>query len=127
MATDLHREHGGRAGRVVRTSSRPRAPCSPCPDFAAINLAALSVLAALLARWLPNGRREGHEYLALNPRRADRHLGSFRINLRTGRWTDFATDDRGGDPVSLLAFLEACSQTEAARRLARALAMEGGR
>jgi hypothetical protein len=53
-----------------------------------------------------------------------------KINLRTGRWADFATDDRGGDPVSLVAFLEDVSQPEAARRLARMLGLdtrEGGR
>ena len=38
---------------------------------------------------------------AFNPRRADRHLGSFQINVRTGKWADFATGDRGGDLISL--------------------------
>lgn len=87
-------------------------------DFAAINAAALRELPALLARWLPNGRVNGREYEARNPRRGDRHPGSFRVNLRTGRWSDFATGDRGGDPVSLAAFLFDLSQIDAARRLA---------
>jgi hypothetical protein len=39
------------------------------------------------------------EYIVLNPRRADNHLGSFSINLRTGCWADFSSNDRGGDPV----------------------------
>jgi hypothetical protein len=39
----------------------------------------------LLDRWLPGGRREGREYVARNPRRADRTAGSFRINITTGR------------------------------------------
>ena len=39
-------------------------------DFAAINREALPLLPAILQRLLPNGRREGNEYLALNPRRA---------------------------------------------------------
>jgi hypothetical protein len=86
-------------------------------DFAAINAAALATLPSLLPRWLPNGRVMGREYVALNPRRADRHLGSFRVNMRTGRWADFATDDRGGDIVSLLAYLRGCSQGDAARTL----------
>ena len=64
--------------------------------FDCINRAALGILPALLSRWLPNGRREGREYVARNPRRTDRTLGSFKINLRTGRWADFATGDRGG-------------------------------
>jgi hypothetical protein len=86
--------------------------------YAAVAGTALAALPALLARWLPSGRIEGHEYLALNPTRHDRHLGSFRINLRTGRWADFATGDKGGDPVSLAAYLFRLTRAEAARRLA---------
>jgi hypothetical protein len=86
-------------------------------DFAAVNAAALRDLPMLLVRWLPDGRVHGKEYFALNPRRADRHPGSFRVNLRTGRWSDFATGDRGGDPVSLAAYLFGLSQADAARRL----------
>src|SRR5689334_16100983 len=87
-------------------------------DFAKINAAALPALPALLARWLPNGQQRGREYTALNPTRADRRPGSFRINLKTGRWADFATGDRGGDPISLVAFIFHISQADAARRLA---------
>ena len=87
-------------------------------DFAAINAAARSELATLLARWLPDGRVNGREYEARNPRRNDRHLGSFRVNLRTGKWADFAIGVSGGDPVSLAAYLFALSQADAARRLA---------
>lgn len=53
----------------------------------------------------------------LNPTLADRRAGSFSINLRTGRWADFATVDRGGDAVSLIAYIERVSQAKAARRL----------
>jgi hypothetical protein len=91
-------------------------------DFAAINREAVPLLLAILQRLLPNGRREGHEYLALNPRRGDRRLGSFKINLRTGVWADFATDDKGGD----VAFIEDCKQGEAALKLARMLGLDGG-
>jgi hypothetical protein len=87
-------------------------------DFGAVNAAALRELPLLLARWLPDGRVNGREYEARNPRRGDRHPGSFRVNLRTGRWSDFATGDKGGDPVSLAAYLFNLSQAEAARRLA---------
>ena len=87
-------------------------------DFAAINAAARRELATLLARWLPDGRVNGREYEARNPRRGDKHPGSFRVNLRTGMWSDFAIGASGGDPVSLAAYLFALSQTDAARRLA---------
>ena len=96
-------------------------------NFAAINREALPLLPAILQRLLPNGRREGHEYLALNPRRGDRHLGSFRINLANGRWADFALADksaRGGDPISLVAYLLNIKQSEAARGLMRMLGMD---
>ena len=87
-------------------------------DFAAINRAALASLPALLGRWLPDGRLVGDEYVALNPTRADRRAGSFRINIRTGKWADFAVGDAGGDAISLAAYLAGQTQYEAARALA---------
>jgi len=95
-------------------------------EFGRVNRAALAVLPLLLARWLPSGRREGPEYVALNPTRDDCHLGSFRINLRTGRWADFATGDRGGDPISLAAYLSNLKQCEAAEKLAGMFGVEAG-
>jgi hypothetical protein len=93
-------------------------------DFETVNRAALAMLPSVLARLVPGGERAGGEYAALNPTRADRHVGSFKINLRSGAWADFATGDKGGDPVSLVAYLEGCSQGEAARRLGRMLGLD---
>jgi hypothetical protein len=96
-------------------------------DFNHINAEALLCLEAVCRRLLPDGRREGREYLALNPRRGDRHLGSFRINLANGRWADFALADksaRGGDPISLVAYVRNIRQSEAARGLMRMLGMD---
>ena len=76
------------------------------------------MLPALLRRWLPDGRQRGAEWVALNPKRPDRHIGSFSVNMRTGHWSDFATNDRGGDVISLAAFLHDLSQSQAARQLA---------
>ena len=91
-------------------------------DFRRINRAGLARLPDLLARWLPGGRIEGTEYVALNPRRADHQPGSFKINLATGQWADFAVAGaRGGDVVSLAAYLGDIGQTEAAERLAAML------
>ena len=87
-------------------------------DFDAINRTALARLPDLCAVWLPDGQRRGNEYVARNPRRDDRRPGSFTINLHSGRWGDFATDVRGGDPISLAAYLAGIGQAEAARRLA---------
>jgi hypothetical protein len=100
--------------------------CHRSIDFDRINADALVSLDAICRRLFPSGRREGDEYVALNPRRADRHLGSFKINLRTGIWADFASGDKGSDPVSLVAFIEACRQGEAALKLARMLGLDGG-
>jgi len=90
-------------------------------DFARINRAALAVLPRLLARWLPGGRIESREYVVRNPKRQDQRPGSFKVNLPTGRWADFAIGAKGGDTISLAAYLADCGQIEAARRLAAML------
>ena len=69
-------------------------------DFDAINRSALTVLPSLLARWAPGGTVHGSEYVARNPTRADLRPGSFKVNLRSGKWADFATGDKGGDTIS---------------------------
>jgi hypothetical protein len=115
-------------GNIIETAhgiSRPARWASRTKlqiDFGRVNHAALCVLPRLLERWLPGGRIQGAEYVALNPRRADRRPGSFRINTRSGRWADFAVADaRGGDVVSLAAYLGGIGQAEAASRLAAML------
>jgi hypothetical protein len=96
-------------------------------DFMAINAAALACLGPVLLRLAPGGKVIAGEYVALNPRRADNRLGSFKVRFlgaRAGAWADFATGDKGGDVVSLAAYIEGVSQGEAARRLARMLGIE---
>jgi len=79
---------------------------------------ALAHADTIVRRWLPNGRREGSEWVARNPRRADRRKGSFKVNISTGRWGDFSTGDYGGDLVALAAYLFSLSQRDAALRVA---------
>jgi hypothetical protein len=79
---------------------------------------------AIVMQWLPRGKRQGIEWCALNPRRDDHRIGSFRINLRTGAWADFAIDQRGGDLISLGAYLYSLSQAEAALRIAQMLGID---
>jgi hypothetical protein len=86
--------------------------------FRRIADAALSSADVIVQRWLPQGRREGLEWCAINPTRSDHRRGSFKINLKTGRWSDFATGQRGGDLISLAATLHGLSQAEAAIRVA---------
>jgi hypothetical protein len=96
------------------------------PNFAAINQAALAAFPAVLNRLLPGGKTIGREIVALNPRRGDRNIGSFKVNRYNGRWSDFATGDKGGDPISLVAYLAGVSQGDAAHLLAQMLGIETG-
>jgi hypothetical protein len=117
------------ARRTSQSGSRRRGPARGRPaaqagrvDVARINGAALVRLPEILGRWLPGGRIEGVEYVALNPRRADHRPGSFKINLDTGQWADFAVEGvRGRDVASLAAYLGGVGQVEAAERLAAML------
>lgn len=91
--------------------------------FRRIADAALGHADAIVQRWLPDGRREGHEWVARNPKRADHRPGSFKVNLRTGRWGDFSSGDKGGDLVALAAFLFSLNQADAAKRVAEMLGL----
>ncbi|MFI4933048.1 MAG: hypothetical protein ACHP7N_00350 [Caulobacterales bacterium] len=93
-------------------------------DFGRVKGAALRNAEAVVRGLLPDGRREGAEWVARNPRRTDRRLGSFKVNLSSGKWGDFASGDHGGDLVSLAAFVCALSQREAAVRLAESLGVD---
>jgi predicted P-loop ATPase len=73
--------------------------------FAEIAAACLNHVEALLQEWCPGGHLAGPEWKALNPNRADGKIGSFSVNVTTGRWGDFATGDAGNDLISLYAYL----------------------
>lgn len=89
--------------------------------FRRIAEAALEAAPALVPRWLPEGRRECAEWVAINPTRGDKRRGSFKVNLRTGRWSDFAVDASGGDLIALAAYLFHLTQGQAAVKIAAAL------
>jgi len=93
-------------------------------SFSGIAATALSHADTLIRRWLPDGRREGREWVCKNPTRADHRRGSFKVNLSTGRWSDFATGEAGGDLIALAAYLFHLDQAEAARRIAAALGID---
>ena len=71
-------------------------------------------ISTLVPRILPQGKRVGGEWVALNPTRHDRNAGSFKVNLNTGRWADFSTGDSGGDLISLACYLYGMSPKDAA-------------
>ena len=87
--------------------------------FADTRRATCMRLADLVPSILPQGKRMGREWVALNPTRSDRSLGSFRINLNSGAWADFATGDTGGDLISLASYLYGMSPYEAAQYVQR--------
>jgi hypothetical protein len=92
-------------------------------DFNAVNTAALPHLLDLCRRWLHRGRLIGREWTCGSL--AGKPGASCKVNITNGRWADFATGERGDDPISFCAAVWKVPQTEAARRLARMLGMEG--
>lgn len=93
-------------------------------DFKSIADKALPSIAFIASSLLPGGKRIGGEWIATNPKRNDKCLGSFKINLKTGKWADFAIDMKGGDLISLAAYLKSCSQAEAATWLSHEFKLE---
>ena len=96
-------------------------------DFDRINRKARLHSERLLAELLPGGVVHGDEYVVLNPRRADRRLGSFSINIFTGRWGDFAIGVSGNDFVSLAAYVLDLRPRAAAEMVAEMLSVDHSR
>ncbi|HDY89618.1 MAG TPA: hypothetical protein ENH82_16090, partial [bacterium] len=89
----------------------------PKIDFQQINILALQNIESILENILPGGTRKNHQYTVRNPNRSDQHEGSFKINTSTGVWRDFASDDSGGDIISLYAFVTNKSNYDAGLEL----------
>jgi putative DNA primase/helicase len=83
-------------------------------DFAAAGHLAMANIDSIIDELLPGGKRQGREYTALNPTRADAHEGSFKVNLSTGAWSDFATGD-AGDLIGLYAYVCDIAPLDAAK------------
>lgn len=81
----------------------------------------LSRAHSLVPSWIPGGKMNGSEYVVKNPLRNDKSAGSFRVNLQTGRWAEFATNDRGNDLISLYAYVNSVKNSEAVRMLSMEL------
>jgi len=96
----------------------------PRVDFARVAAAALAQAEAVVRGLLPDGKREGTEWVCRNPLRPDRSAGSFKVSLTKGAWADFATGDHGKDLVSLAAFVTGKTQAQAAIALAEALGVD---
>ena len=85
-------------------------------DFKTLASALLSQIDFLIPDWLPGGRLHGVEYKCGSLQGGEGR--SFSINMRTAKWADFATNEKGGDLISLYAAIHGISQKESARRLA---------
>ena len=97
---------------------------TPLQFIKTVAIASLDASRELGPEWLPDGYIRGQEWMATNPVRDDTRHGSFSVNLETGRWNDYADPDaKGGDLVSLLAYLSRSTQIEAARHIDRRLAL----
>jgi len=101
----------------------PSHSAEPRLDIAEVARAALPHLPELCRRWLPGGKQRGHEWICGSL--AGEAGESCKVNLRTGRWADFAAGAKGGDAVSLAAAVHRLSQIDAARRVAQMLGMGG--
>lgn len=94
----------------------------PPINFAALNEALLGRAEALVPMWLPGGAQRGHEYTCAGL--SGGKGSSCSVNLRTGAWADFATEEKGGDLVSLYAAIHGLDQGRAAVQVARDYGLE---
>lgn len=84
--------------------------------FDAIAGALLAQAETLVPQWLPHGKRRGREWVCgdLYGEVGD----SCSVNLQTGLWRDFASDEGGRDLISLFAAIHSIGQGTAAKQLA---------
>lgn len=84
-------------------------------DFAALAGALLDRAPTLVAQWLQGGVQRGHEWVCGDLSGGEGE--SLSVNLVTGRWADFAGNDKGGDLISLYAAIHGLNNGQAAREL----------
>ncbi len=86
-------------------------------DFGALNDALLQSADELVERWLPGGKRIGHEYVCGS---LSGGAGkSCSVNLQSGKWADFQSGERGKDLCGLYAAIHGLNQRESALELMR--------
>jgi hypothetical protein len=97
-------------------NNQGKAPLPPI-KFAELSEALLSRIDTLVPAWLPGGVTRGHEYVCGSLQGGSGT--SCSINLTTGQWADFASDERGGDLISLYAAMHGLTMGKAALQAAR--------
>ncbi len=84
-------------------------------DFQKLGDNLLPQARSLLSQWLPGGKIQGHEYVCGSI--SGGPGASFKVNLKTGAWAEFAGDLKGGDLISLYAAIKGLTQAEAYLKL----------
>ena len=86
-------------------------------DFKDVAAAIEQSLDSLVPDLLPGGKRVGKNWVVRNPTREDKNA-SLSVNLETGAWLDFATQDRGKTFLSLILQITGEDYKDANYRLA---------
>jgi len=94
----------------------------PPINFAALADALLQRAGQLLPQWLPDGVLHGHEYQCASLTGGAGK--STSVNTSNGRWSDFATGEKGGDLLALYAAVYNLPMAQAALQVARAEGLE---
>lgn len=68
---------------------------------------------------MPQTSRQGWVDGGLCPFHADKHTGSFRVNLESGAYRCFSCDAKGGDILSFLQARDGVSFPEALKRISQ--------
>lgn len=95
------------------------APAHTGPDFAEIRAALLQRIDQLARELAPGGHVSAQYYISRNPRRDDRHPGSFWIMVKgpaLGVWKDEATMDKAGDVISFVQHCAGLNDMSAVRK-----------
>ena len=93
-----------------------REPLPPI-QFGPLREALLADAENLVPRWLPGGQFDGHEYRCADL--SGGHGHSCSVNVKTGKWADFATGEQGNDLIGLYAAIHGLSNAKAAIQVAR--------
>lgn len=94
----------------------------PPLKFSALADALLPMAYELVAEWLPGGVVRGHEWVCGSL--AGGKGTSCSVNLTTGEWADFSSDDKGRDLLSLYKAIHGITMAKACVELARKLGLE---
>jgi AAA domain/Domain of unknown function (DUF6371) len=111
------------SGYFVDGKFHPWVSRSSRVDIKTIAALALSQAESLLRQWYPAGRLKGDEFEVGNLRGDPGK--SLKINVRTGKWSDFSGEESGFDLVDLYAQKHGIEPLEAATELADALGYDG--